>query len=127
MQTRKTILLIEESDEVASLIMAFLPDYIVERMRSAANALQHVRTLVPDLILCHASLPHLDGYRFVQLLRADAQVGRIPVVLMSGWTDDACEQRAREAGAADFLPKPFLPNELRSTVAAHCRSLETAA
>ena len=90
-----------------------------------------------DLVLLDIMMPEMDGYAVLERLRADPELARIPVVMISAVDEIASVARCIELGAADYLPKPFNPVVLRARVAAtlekkrledrerlHARSLE---
>ncbi len=60
----------------------------------------------PDVVFVDCFMPEMDGFEFLRAVRADARYAGLPVLMASaGETDE--EAKAREAGADDFLPKPF--------------------
>jgi putative two-component system response regulator len=79
-------------------------------------ALEQVRIQRPDVILLDVNMPRLDGFEVCRLLKADPLTRLIPVVLITGL--GAVEDRVRgiEAGADDFLTKPFAAAELRARI-----------
>ena len=67
----------------------------------------------PDLILLDLMLPKLSGFDVCKLLKTDNATWRIPIVIMSTLADPESRQRATEAGADYFIPKPYdLPSTL---------------
>jgi two-component system alkaline phosphatase synthesis response regulator PhoP len=75
-------------------------------------ALERTRESVPDLIVLDLMLPGIDGYQVLEALAKDAETSRIPVVVLTAKSLQADRDRSRELGAAAFLTKPFLPDEL---------------
>src|SRR3954452_1350186 len=72
----------------------------------------------PDLILLDIEMPGLDGIEVLERLKGDAARQHIPVIMISGVEDTESIVRCIEAGAEDFLPKPFDPVILRARIGA---------
>ena len=91
----------------------FLQDiFDVSEAADGEEALAAIRTRTPDLVITDLSLPQMDGFELVKQIRMDEALAKIPVICLSGHSDDAHEQRAREAGADRVLQKPCLPDRL---------------
>ncbi len=71
-----------------------------------------------DLVLLDVMMPRLDGFEVLERHRADAAIRHIPVIMISALDDMASVVRCIEAGAEDYLPKPFDPVLLKARVAA---------
>lgn len=72
----------------------------------------------PDLIVTDVSMPFLDGFELLSLLRSDASTASIPVILLSGRSDGDTMAKAVQLGAADFLTKPVTRDQLLESVEA---------
>ncbi len=70
----------------------------------------------PDLVLLDAMMPGMDGFEVCRRLRADARFAELPVVIVTALDDNASRLRGIEAGADDFVTKPFNRAELRARV-----------
>ena len=70
----------------------------------------------PDLILLDIHMPGMDGFETLSALHADAATADIPVVFLTADEDNETESRALEAGAMDFIKKPFVPRVLLTRV-----------
>jgi DNA-binding response OmpR family regulator len=79
-------------------------------------ALELVRERDPDLIVLDLMLPGIDGYDVLQRLRTEVASATIPVLVLTAKSLQADRDRTRELGAAAFVTKPFLPDELCATV-----------
>ena len=80
-------------------------------------ALAAIRDDPPDLVLLDVEMPGLDGIEVLERLKLDAELRHVPVIMISGIDDTASIVRCIEAGAEDFLPKPFDPVILRARIA----------
>lgn len=80
------------------------------------EALEQAAELVPDLILLDVMMPDMDGFEVCQTLRRDPVLSDVPVILVTALDDRDSRLRGIEAGADDFVSKPFDRAELRSRV-----------
>ena len=81
----------------------------------AASAVEAIRLAVseqPDLILMDAGLPGMTGWDAILELKKDSKTRGIPVLMLTGHVLKESQERAAEAGADGFIPKPCLPDEL---------------
>src|ERR1700688_2375862 len=85
----------------------------------AEAALDAARTRRPDLILTDAMRPRLDGFGLLQAVRADGALRDVPIVLLSARAGEEAKIEGLEAGADDYLPKPFSARELIARVDAN--------
>ena len=72
----------------------------------------------PDLAVLDVMMPKLTGYDVTRELRSDAATSRIPVILLTARVQEADVARGFEAGADDYVKKPFSPQELKARVQA---------
>lgn len=82
------------------------------------DALQRAKERPFDLVLLDVMMPKLDGYGTLARLKADEQLRSIPVIMISALDELSSVVRCIEAGAEDYLPKPFNPTLLRARIAA---------
>jgi len=114
------ILVIDDDQRIRDLLKRFLArnGYLVSVARDAAHASRLLESLSFDLLIVDVMMPGEDGLSFTRRIRA---AGDMPVLLLTarGETGDRIE--GVEAGADDYLPKPFEPRELLLRVAAILR------
>ena len=77
------------------------------------KALQLANRFQPDLILLDWMMPERDGLEVCRLIRGTAGFERVPIVMLTARIDERSKIEALEAGANDFLTKPFAPTELK--------------
>src|SRR5258708_31539814 len=82
------------------------------------EALQHVVDSPPDLVILDLGLPGLDGYEALRMLRA---ISKVPVVVATARDDEADIVRALDAGADDYLVKPFGAGQIEARIRAVLR------
>jgi CheY-like chemotaxis protein len=76
------------------------------------DALLQTKAEKPALILMDATMPRMDGWEAVRLLKADAATRHIPLIMLTAHAFDEHRERAKQAGADAFLAKPVLPDAL---------------
>lgn len=82
------------------------------------------RQEMPDLILSDVMMPELDGYGFLEALRADPQTAAIPFIFLTARSDKADRRRGMNLGADDYLGKPFTRDEVLEAVHARIKRVQ---
>jgi diguanylate cyclase (GGDEF)-like protein len=85
------------------------------------EALMEARGCNPDVVVLDLGLPGLDGLGVLAQLKADPDLRNIPVIVSTAWDDSATVTQALDAGAHDYVRKPFVPDELAARVDAAAR------
>ncbi|MDH4478454.1 MAG: response regulator [Rhodoferax sp.] len=80
------------------------------------DALAQVNDLVPDLIFCDVLMPRLDGYQTCAIIKRNARLASVPVVMLSSKDGVFDKARGRIAGADHYITKPFTNEELLDAV-----------
>jgi PAS domain S-box-containing protein len=91
--------------------------YDVEAVSDGAAALEACRRRMPDLVVSDLMMPRLDGMQLVHALRSGLETRHVPVILLSARADEDSRIEALNAGAQDYLFKPFRAHELLARVA----------
>jgi class 3 adenylate cyclase len=81
-------------------------------------ALASLRAELPDVVLLDIEMPGVDGIEVLERIKADEELRHVPVIMISGIEDTDAIVRCLEAGAEDYLPKPFDPAILRARIEA---------
>lgn len=115
---KKVILVIDDDHAVGKTIEARLKleGYVVLRAARGHEGVEIARMERPDLILLDIVMPTLDGWETCKILKDDTQTSKIPVVIISALALLGHSEKAFEAGADDFLGKPFGRDELMRKV-----------
>ena len=114
-------LVIDDDPDMNAIVGAYV-EIAGVGYRSAADGragLAEVARERPAVVLLDVMLPDLDGFEVLRQLRADPATRDLPVVLVTALRDAASVQRGRDAGATDYLSKPFDPDQLMSLVKRH--------
>jgi CheY-like chemotaxis protein/HPt (histidine-containing phosphotransfer) domain-containing protein len=121
---RSRILIIEDTAEMAEMLLVGLQQDGLETecVRDGAEALAWVRQQKFDLVLLDLGLPGMDGMEVLRRVKQDPGLAHIPVIVMTGRQGTADKLQAFEAGAADYVTKPFVLVEMRARVESILRS-----
>lgn len=86
-----------------------------------ASAAAEIKRALPDLILLDWMLPDTTGVEFARRLRADQRTRNIPIIMLTARTEERDKVMGLEAGADDYITKPFSPRELMARIRAVLR------
>ncbi len=113
------ILLADDNADMRDYVKRLLSQhYEVEAVPNGLAALNSVRERLPDLVLTDVMMPFLDGFGLLQALRSDPQTKKVPIILLSARAGEEARVEGLEAGADDYLIKPFSARELLARVEA---------
>ncbi|MBI2889970.1 MAG: diguanylate cyclase [Nitrospirae bacterium] len=124
--TGATVLVVEDSPENLDLLRDVLASrgYNVLAARDGTQGLALYRADGPDLVLLDLRMPGLSGMEVLRSIRESEGERRVPVIVITGSEDLRTKVHTLDAGADDFLAKPFEPKELLARVKAHLRAKE---
>ena len=115
MTATKTILVVDDEARLVSLVEMYLAQsgFRVVSASNGREALTVAERQEPDLIILDLMMPEMDGYEFMRLYRAEHDT---PIILLTARVDSDDKVAGLEAGADDYLTKPFRPRELMARV-----------
>jgi signal transduction histidine kinase len=112
------ILVVDDNADMRRYLRRILKAYwTVETCSDGIRALAKVRKSVPELVIADLMMPGLDGLSLLHALREDAKTAELPVMVLSARSNEEASIEALNAGADDYLPKPFSAQELVARVA----------
>jgi DNA-binding response OmpR family regulator len=119
----KRILVVDDEPRMIAFIRMNLEleGYQVVEAHDGLQALESVRTQLPDLVLLDVMMPNLDGYETLRMLR---EFSTIPVIMLTAKSEEDDKVMGLELGADDYITKPFGPRELSSRVRAVLRRVD---
>ena len=114
-----TILVVDDDASMRDLLRLHLTaaGYDVQVAEDAIAAGYLVLRSPPDLIISDVNMPHLDGFEFIEALKADKTLPAIPVIFLTSVEDG--DVRGKELGAVGYLTKPVRADRLLDMVARH--------
>ena len=115
------VLVVEDSPTQALHLKFILEqrDFRVETAENGKIALAALKTITPDVILTDVTMPEMNGYEFCQRLRFNGDTHDIPVIFISAGSKDFNAPKAFQAGAVDYLSKPFSTDEIYARLTVH--------
>ena len=117
------ILLVEDEPAIQELIAVNLTraGHHVVRVADAEGALKVVREALPDLVLLDWMLPGIPGIELARRLRSDERTRAIPIIMLTARGEEQDKVSGLDAGADDYITKPFSPRELVARIKAVLR------
>ena len=118
-----TILVVEDEPSIQELIAASLQQAgdRVLRAETAEEASHAIAETLPDVVLLDWMLPGMSGVQFARRLRQEERTRDLPIIMLTARSEELDKVAGLEAGADDYLTKPFSPRELRARIKAVLR------
>jgi DNA-binding response OmpR family regulator len=119
-RSRPLVLVADDDPDILQLVSLRLErsGYEVVAARDGEQALNAALERTPDLALLDVTMPKLDGYEVTARLRGNERTRRMPVILLTARVQETDLARGIQAGADDYVTKPFSTQELRERVQA---------
>ena len=114
-----TILVVDDDESMRDLLRLHLTaaGYEVQLAADAIAAGYLVLRSPPDLIISDVNMPHLDGFEFIEALKADKTLPSIPVIFLTSVEEG--DHRGKSLGAVGYVTKPVRADKLLALVAQH--------
>src|SRR6476659_10414265 len=114
------VLVVDDDDTIRAVVrrLAEIAGAQVTEAETGEDALRTLYDLRPDIVVLDIDLPGLDGWQVLERMR---QLTDIPIVMLSAHDDELEKVRALQAGADDYVTKPFGPQELLARLQAILR------
>jgi len=108
------ILVVDDEDDVVNLVSFNLraAGMAVLVARNGIEAVEVTRVARPDLVILDLMMPELDGISVCELIRQQPESAETPVIMLTAWATDRARLVGLQAGASDYITKPFSPREL---------------
>jgi PAS domain S-box-containing protein len=117
---RPRVLIADDNADMRLYLTRLLAErFEVEAVANGRAALEAIRQGAPDLVLCDVMMPELDGFGLLRELRAQAATRTLPFILLSARAGEESRVEGLDAGADDYLVKPFSARELIARVQTH--------
>lgn len=118
MEKKQTLLLVEDEEELVRIVETYFRDegYDVHIAMNAEEALVKLDKFVPDIIVSDVRMGRMDGFQFLEALRAMPGRKSIPFIFLTIMDDRQSVQRAAKMGADGYLTKPFDVEDLHDKI-----------
>lgn len=115
-----SVLIVDDSYTVREQIIATLKGVsLFSEYREARDGLEAFKLLLQakaDLVICDLEMPRIDGFRFLQMINSREDLRDLPIIMLTGRSEQKMKIRGLEEGACDYVTKPFDPGELLARV-----------
>jgi diguanylate cyclase (GGDEF)-like protein len=103
-----------------------LAGFFVETAADGREALEKIEVVLPEVVLLDLMMPHMDGYEVARRIRShqNPTIANVPIIILTAKGETEDKLRGFEAGADDYITKPFGPQELLARVRAKIRRVE---
>lgn len=121
-----TVYIIEDDINIVELLEIALKsyNYNVFTFQNGEDAIKNLDSNSPDLIICDVMLSELDGTKIVSIIRQKEQFKSIPIIMLTAKDSEIDKIKGLDAGADDYITKPFSIMELMARIRAQFRKFE---
>ena len=122
----KRVLLADDNADMRAYVRRLLQSqgYLVDMAGDGEAALSAARARKPDLVLTDVMMPRLDGFGLLKRIRSDPSLAEVPILMLSARAGEEAKVEGLEAGADDYLIKPFAARELLARVHSNIQMAE---
>ncbi len=128
LQNGQSVLVVEDDQDVNALVGAYasLCGFEYRSALTGQSGLNEAHARLPALVILDLMLPDVDGFEVCKRLKAAADTKDIPIIMLTAMTGEENRQRGLECGAADYLTKPFDPDQLIQAISTHALPSQVA-
>ena len=125
LSSKKKLLIIDD-DPISSKILEFSlnSEHDIWYCKGAMEALEFMKSNVPDLILLDLFMPEMNGFEACKRIKADSKWSQIPIIFITSGEDESCHINAFEVGAVDYVTKPFSIPVVQARIRTHLKLKE---
>jgi len=117
---KPSVLVVDDSRVIrVSVKRALESDYTLLEAEDGEKGLASAQHQKPDLVISDINMPNLDGYGLICQLRAQEDIGNVPIIVVTSAEEDIVRERAYACGANAFILKPFNATQLMESVHTH--------
>ncbi len=116
--TKRRVLVVDDDKSIVKVVRSYLEQagYEVQIAHTGETALHALRSERPDLLVLDLMLPDRDGWEITRLIRADATLAALPIIMLTARVEDTDKIIGLELGADDYITKPFNAREIVARV-----------
>lgn len=110
----KKILIVDDEPRNIKLLKAVLDpkEYECVSVKNGQEALEKLKSYTPDVMMVDVMMPVMDGFELTRKIKSNSATKNIPVILVTALSDRDTRLQGMEAGAEEFINKPFVKEEL---------------
>lgn len=114
----RLILVVEDQEDNRQILRNMLSalDYKLLEAENGVEALAAIANQKPDLLLMDIQMPIMDGNETTRRIKANPATNKIPIIAVTSYALIGDEQKARDAGCDDYVPKPYSPRQLLAKI-----------
>lgn len=118
MKEKQNVLVVDDEPHIVNLVKLSLDKdlYNVVGVYSAREAIKALKKFTPDLMLVDIMMPGMNGFDFCDQVRKEKQTRDTPIIILSAKSQISDKLQAIDAGADDYITKPFDPIELEKRI-----------
>jgi DNA-binding response OmpR family regulator len=111
---QKRILIADDNENIRDALAYLLEDegFQLWIAKDGADALQKVRDVHPDILLLDIMMPEMNGYDVCRAIKSDPELQNTYIIMLTAKGQVAEQERGKEAGANEYIVKPFSPGEI---------------
>ena len=112
------ILIVDDDMETTKLLENLLKmnGHESKSVNNSVDAVEIANSILPDLVLMDIMMPGINGIQLCKMFQSTQSLKHIPIIIVSALSDIGSKKDAFNAGAKDFITKPFLPKELAQKI-----------
>jgi DNA-binding response OmpR family regulator len=117
----KKILIADDNENIREALTSILEDegHTLWIAKNGAEALRKVREISPDILILDVMMPEMSGYDVCRAVKKDPDLKKTFILMLSAKGQAAEQERGKEAGADEYLVKPFSPSEILTRIRKH--------
>jgi|GEM_PF-5621993 len=121
-----TVVIIEDNSDMRLFLRDYLEkDYHVHEADNGTTGLEVVQRILPDLVICDAMMPGMDGFAVCKAIKEEVSISHIPVLLVTARASEESKLEGFKMGADDYITKPFNIEELLARLENHIHIRKT--
>jgi len=119
LRKKRVVMVVDDSLTVRRVTQRFLQreGYQVVLAKDGVDALEHLQSITPDVMLVDIEMPRMDGFDLTRNVRSDERSRHIPIIMITSRTADKHRNYAMELGVNEYVGKPFQEPELLQMIA----------
>jgi len=126
MQEKNRLLIVDDdASNLMELVHILQPDYQLYTAKNGDAAIKRAKNTLPDIILLDVVMPEMNGFEVFEELKKFDETKDIPVIFVSGASEDDDKSTGLSIGAVDYIRKPFDPTDVKQRVCRHIDAINS--